>query len=461
MNIKNTLKTYLSFGEKLKIKDSDNYGFDAMRKLTFGASAVKSSLINKDAKSILLSALINTAPFAILSVLVLAIIYALNGMVLTTLNNFCAGFICFFIYILIELFKSNYNNFKEQNLLKSSLIVASATFILSCGTVIREIYNILTKKYWQGKIFDISAIVIIFAVVFFAVLTKGEFKKNLNTLLASVISVLYLATNATYFKAFSFMSYVRIGLVLVMLGLMVYTIIKENKGLKLNLKTPLIILGATIVLTVAIALVIRFAYKDINQIKYILSSAFAGLFGGDINSLALVENTLGGGIITNNTSLLGLISTIAYILPGSYLINTVTMAGFNMGFKGESALALGSLYAIMGLVIVIGLSLSAFSLVIEFVKSGKDLTRLTAIKNYVSACIMGLIPVTVLAMISTFVNLVRVSFNGVAGILFAAVLVAVIYIACNKYKLNRNIAAIVSGVLTTLIMIFSAGIILY
>ena len=132
-----------------------------------------------------------------------------------------------------------------------------------------------------------------------------------------------------------------------------------------------------------------------------------------------------------------------------------------MGFNGKNAVAVGSLYAIIGLVIAVGLTLTVLSVIIELVKSGKDTARLVAIKRYVSAAIFGFIPVTILAMASSFVNLLRVSFSGIPGLLFAAVLVSVIYVACNNYKLNRNIAAIASGVLTALVMVFSAGIILY
>ena len=461
MNIKKTLSTYLSFGEKLKLKDNENYGFSTMSKLTFGASGIKSSLINKDLKSVLYNALINTLPFAALGVIVLAIIYALGQNALTFANNFCAGFICYFIYVLIELFKSNYNHFKTHKILKSSIIIAAGTFVLSCGTVIREIYNIITKSYLPGKIFDISAITIIFTLVFIAVLTKGEFKLNLNTILVSVISLLFIASNLAYLKIYSFVTYIRLGLILAMLGLMVYTIIKENKGLKLNLKTPLIILGATALVTIVISLVLRFAFGETGQIQYILSTAFSGLFGSDVNALALLENTIGGGVIANNSALLGIISVIAYITPGSYLVNLLTMAGFNYGFKGEYALTVGLLYALMGLVLAVGLTLSALSVVIEFVKSGKDTIRLVTIKRYISAAVMGLIPVTILTMASSFVDLLRVSFSGVFGLLFAAALVTAIYVACNNYKINRNLVAVISGIITAFVMIFSAGIVLY
>ena len=461
MNIKKPLLTYLSFGETLKVKDSDNYGFDTANKLTFGASAVKSSLLNKDLKSTLLTALINTLPFALLSVVILAVFYAIGGAALTTINNFAAGFMCYFIYVLIELLKSNYNQFKTQETLKPSLIIAVVSFVLSCGTVIRELYNIITREYLQGKLFDFSAITIIFTLVFVAVLTKAEFKKNLNTLLAFVLSALYLTSNVTYLKAFAVVTYIRLALVLIMLGLMVYTVIKENKGLKLNLKASLIILGVSLGLTVVLSLIARFVYGETGVIRYILSTVFASLFGGDINSLALLESTHGGGVVTDNSSLFGIISVIAYIAPGSYLINALTMAGFNMGFKGENAVALGTIYALIGLCIAVGLTLTVLSIIIEFVKSGKDTARLVAIKRYVSAAIFGFIPVTILAMASSFVNLLRVSFSGIPGLLFAVALVSVIYVACNNYKLNRNIAAIASGVITTLIMVFSAGIILY
>ena len=270
MNIKKPLLTYLSFGEKLKIKNSEDYSFDAMSKLTFGASAVKSSLANKDLKSTLLTALINTLPFAVLSVIILAVIYAIGGSVLNIVNHFSAGIICYFIFVLIELFKSNYNHFKTHNILKPSLIIAGATFLLSCATVIREIYHIITKGYLEGKLFDFSAITIIFTVVFIAVLTMGEFKKNLNTLLAVGVSVLYLASNVSYFKTISFMAYIRLALVLIMLGLMVYTVAKENKGIKLNLKAPLIILGVTALIVLAISLVTYFAFGEIKKLKKII-----------------------------------------------------------------------------------------------------------------------------------------------------------------------------------------------
>jgi len=461
VNIKKTLLSYLSFGEKLKANKEDDYGFNTMQKLTFGAANIKSSLLNKDLKSILYTALLSTAPFAALSVAILAIIYALGGGVLSIVNNFCAGFMCYFIYVLIELFKNQYNHIKAHNIVKSSVVIAVATFILSCGTVIREIYNIITKSYLPNKVFDLSAVTIIFTLVFIAVLTKGKFKLNLNTILASVISLLFVISNISVLKGYSAVFYVRLGLILVMLGLMAYTVIKQNKGLKLNLKAPLIVLGVTVAVVAVISLILRFAFGEISQIKYILSTTFASLFGTDLNSLALLENTFGGGVVANNSVLMGIISVIAYIAPGSYLINAITLTGFNLGFKGENALAVGLLYALMGLVLAVGLTLSALSLVIEYVKSGKDTATLVAIKRYVSAAVMGLIPVTILTMASSFVDLLRVSFSGVFGLLFAAALVTAIYVACNNYKLNRNLAAIISGAITALVMIFSAGIILY
>ncbi len=461
MKIKNTLLTYLSFGVDLKIKSEDNYPYDTACKLTFGASAVKSSLLQKDLKSILLSAVINTLPFAIFTTLILFLITAVGGAVLTTFNNFAAGFICYFIYLLLELFKSNYNHFKTHDILKPSLIIAGSTFLLSCGTVLRQLYHLLTKDYLPGTLFDFSAVTIIFALIFVAVLTKGKIEKNLNSALAIGLSAAYLISNVTYIKTFTVVLYIRLALVLCMFGLIVYTFIKENKGAKLFSKTPLVILGITAACVLVIGLILRFVFGDINQIKFILHTAFAGVFSGDINSLALLENTVGGGVVTDNNTLYGLISVIAYILPGSYLINALTMAGFNMGFHGENGVIIGALYAIMGFIIAVGFTAAVIGLIIEYIKNGKDTAVLVTVKRWVAAAILGLIPVTILSLLSTFNNLVRVSFSGIYGILLALGLVLIIYFVCSNKKINRNIVAVSAGIFTLLLMICVAGVQLF
>ena len=461
MKIKDTLQSYLSFGEKLKVKNDDNYPYSTANKLTFGSSAVKSALNERDLKSVMLTALLNTLPFAFICLGLYIAISLIGGVVLNSLNHFAAGFLCYFIFVLIELLKGNINHYKTHDILKPSLFIAGITFLLSCGTAIRQIYHIITNKYLTGTIFDFSAVSIIFTIVFVAILTKGKFEKNLNTLLSLGLSVLYLSSNITYIKTLTAIVYIRMALVLAMLVLMVLTLIKEKGEKKLNYKTPLIILGGAVGIALIIGLVLLFVFKDINQIKFTLSTTFAALFGGDLTSLSLLENTIGGGVVTDNSSLYGLISTISYIAPGSYLINAITLSSFNMGFHGEYGIIVGLLYAVMGLAISLGVTLSGISLVMEAVKCGKSTTRLVTIKRWVSAAVSGFIPVTMLAMLSSFVDLMRVSFSGAWGLIFGAALVAIIYVLSNTYKVNRNLLAICSGAFTLLVMIFAAGVKLF
>lgn len=461
MKIKNTLLSYLSFGEKLKVKNDDNYPFSAASKLTYGSSAVKSALNERDLKSAVITVLINTLPFAFICLGVYILVSLIGGVVLNTLNHFAAGFLCYFIFVLIELFKSNINHYKTHDILKPSLIIAGITFVLSCGTAIRQIYHIVTNKYLLGTVFDFSGISIIFSLIFVAVLTKGKLEKNLNSLLGLGISSLYLLSNITYIKTLTAIVYIRMALVIIMLALMVLTLIKEKGEKKLNYKKPLIILSVTAAIALIIGLALLFIFKDINQIKFTLSTAFAALFGGDLTSLSLLENTIGGGVVTDNSSLYGLISTISYIAPGSYLINAITLSSFNMGFHGEFGIIVGLLYAVMGLTISLGVTLSGVSLVIESVKCGKSTARLVTIKRWVSAAVLGFIPVTALSMLTSFVDLMRVSFSGVWGLVLGAAIVAIIYVLNNTYKINRNLLAFCSGVFTLLVMIFAAGVKLF
>ncbi len=461
MKIKDTLLSFLSFGESLTVKDHDNEDYKLATKFSYGPSVVKSSLACKNTKDLILSSLVNTLPFAVLSVLVFALINFLNGEVLTYTKFFGAGIICYFAFVLVELIINSFRHAKKHKILSSTLIIAAVTFVLTSGTAIREIYNIIAKEYLPSSIFNISALPIIFALISFAVISGGEVKLIPKTIVAGVISLLFVASNVKGLAYIPYIVYVKLALLLALIVLMVLSIIKENKGLKINFKKPLIIFGITAVLTIALALVLAFVFGDIHQVKFILNTAFAGVFGGDVTSVALLENTVGGGTITNNNILYGVIGAISYIMPGSFLVNALTLAGFDMGAKGENGTVIGILYAAIGFIVTVGLVLSVISLYIEFIKAGANTKTMVTVKRYVTAAIMGAAFVTIISLVSSFVNLMSITFSGVFGILFAVSLILINFILIRSYKINCNLVAVATGIFTLLVMLFSDGIVLY
>lgn len=460
MNIKNTLFSFLSFGEDLKKKKAEDLAYTNANKLCYGPAVVKSSLAENNLKAFIVNLALNTLPFAVVAVALFALLTNLGQDVLEVVRHFGAGMVCYFAFILIELIAGGFNHAKKHKILKPTLIIAAATFFLTCGTVIRELYHIISSDYLSASWLDVSALPIIFSLIIFAILTDGEPKLNKDTLIATTLSVLFVASNIRALVSIPFMVYIKLAILAVMLVLAVLKVVKQNKGLKIKFKTPLVIFGVTAGVVLIIALVLRFVFGDINEVKFALSTAFAGVFSGDVTSVALLENTIGGGAVTNNSALYGIMAVIAYILPGSFLVNNIAIAGFNMG-RGENALPIGILYAVMGIVIVVGVTLSVVSLYIEFIKAGGENKVMVTVKRYVTASVLGAAAVTILALISSFVNLLRVSFGGVFAILFAASLIAIIYVLAKNYKVNKNILAVLAGVFTVLVMVFSSGVAVY
>ena len=458
MNFKKILNSFLSFGKGLKDK-GDNHYYNEGKKLSSCSKVVASSFSNGVNNKSILNAMFKNIPCAILSCLVLLIISLFSNAIFESVGYVGAGFICFFIFTLIELSISNFKHYKTHGYLKHSIIIVAISFILTCGTALRQVYHLLTGSYLTGTLFDFNAGTVLLIVVFLSLLTKGVFKKDIKTFAAIAISVLYVIFNITYIKTFAAVRYIRLGLVLAMAVMVILELVKNNdKSKKINFKAPLIILGGTVILSVILMLVLKFVFKDDNTLKFTLQSLITTLFSGDVSSLAVVGKTLGGTVIDNNT-LYGILAPISFIMPGSFIVNLLALIGFRVGVL--TSIPAGAIYMVLGLVIALGFALFAISAIMALVKSGKNLDAFITLKRWTSATVTGILFTTILYMGASFVNLLRVSFPGAVGLLFVASLTAVIYFVNKYYSINKKLLAVLSSLFTLLIMIFSSGVSLF
>ena len=432
-------QVYKDTGDNDTAEQMPEASADRANALSSGATPLKSAFSRGIAKSGY-----GTGVFA-------ALLTSLPGAVFT------AAFLVLFYALMIKSFKKA----KKAKFILVSLILAALAFILTFGLEIRQVIYHLTGSMIGNVIFDLTAYDLIAAAVFFIIVTGGSIRPVWRTIAAAVISLFYcFVAGKNIYLDIPYLKPAMLGVMLVIA--IVFLVLnfrtKGEEKKKIDLKKPVIITlcsAAAIIFLVVLCFVVT-GGKD--SVKFTLYSLFSAVFGGDITSMPLYEGSLGQGGVIGNDVFFNQVVPVAFMMPGSLLINMLSGAGFCAGYDAAGILG-GVLYALLGFVTAAGSCISVFSFVYAFSKGRAAL--LITMKKWLEPVLCGLLASSILSMIVAMFNTVRDTFPGFFGLILFAVIVGACFYFAKDYKVKNHWLLLGSALLTLLLMNIFAGVMVF
>lgn len=458
-------QVYKDTGDNDTAEQMSEASADRANALSSGATPLKSAFSRGIAKSGygtgVFAALLTSLPGAVFTAAFLVLFYVLGNAALKQLGFAAAGICGFIVYFIINYMLKSFKKAKKAKFILVSLILAALAFILTFGLEIRQVIYHLTGSMIGNVIFDLTAYDLIAAAVFFIIVTGGSLKPVWRTIAAAVISLFYcFVAGKNIYLDIPYLKPAMLGVMLVIA--IVFLVLnfrpKGEEKKRIDLKKPVIITlcsAAAIIFLVVLCFVVT-GGKD--SVKFTLYSLFSAVLGGDITSMPLYEGSLGQGGVIGNDVFFNQVVPVAFMMPGSLLINMLSGAGFCAGYDAAGILG-GVLYALLGFVTAVGSCISVFSFVYAFSKGRA--TLLITMKKWLEPVLCGLLASSILSMIVAMFNTVRDTFPGFFGLILFAIIVGACFYFAKDYKVKNHWLLLGSALLTLLLMNIFAGVMVF
>lgn len=443
------LKTEEESEDIIKLKKSGS--------LLLSDSTLKYGIVNSERK--IAAPIIIVAAFSLITAVLSIILGTVNTEVSKYYGYFGAGVLAFVTYLIFKYASSGFKSASKKKDLKSFIIVSLITFLCTCGIGFSTVYYQIFKSSFAGVFLNVSAFALLYALVFGVVFSKNGKRGRVYNIITVAIVALFVAFSARWVANFaSFLWPVKYCLAAVMLILMVVVLVldyKKSRAKKVNLLKPFIILVVFAAAASALAFSITLLHGEKNPFLYTASTFCTSIFGGDLSSLGILNNTAVNSMLSAETMFVYILP-LAFIVPGSLISNTIIGSGTYLGFIENGFLG-AFLYYLLSLVVVVGGFITLFSFVKCYVDGGKRTEKIIAVKKWLSPVLTGLMLSAVFNFAAAFVNILNISFPGIFGIALFAVLCFVCHYLKTYYDIKNYYLVLICGLAVSLLMFMSGG----
>lgn len=261
------------------------------------------------------------------------------------------------------------------------------------------------------------------------------------------------------------------------------SISKENGSfkLKLDIKTPVKIVGIYLVLITIFSLlsvfIIVFNNRSIGGAsasfisdfvkyifdisKFVINGILATVtsFGGGESFLTVAQgNFVDNNLITNQVFYKQIVP-VANALPGPILVKVLAGIGYVYGFNlGNNSIVAGYIVSLLGMIIGVGLSVIVFSIVLMIYNAFKNLSIFITLKKWILPVVCGLLLSTIVSMmVEMFKTTSEANINTLWGLLIFVLVVLSNFLIHIKYKVNDLLLLLGSGAIYLVILnVFSS-----
>ena len=367
------------------------------------------------------------------------------------------GLIAFVLFLLYRFIIRNYSRGVEQGYKKQYLVIMAATFLLTCGNVIRRLASMFFDLTLPAPLFSIDILFLILILIFVAGFV-GASKSRIKFAVAFFLAGLFALANGRS----GIFSQGAFPLAIVLVVLIITSIIYDAAHTKIKKERtpyhfdykPLRNLVLFVLISAVFTAIVFAVSQDSNAWVFalkVVTSSLTSFGGGEVYigiSEAFFVQTGFIPEINFSTQILG----IANSMPGPVLCAIVTGIGFTYG-NINHGIGFGWLFGLLGLTLSItATAIGALTLFMCY-DSVKDRARLRMVIRYIMPVICGMLITTALSLLrqASYVLIGEGSnpFSS-AGIVIAIFLF--LLFLHKKYRINDIILLFISGGGTLVIM---------
>lgn len=416
----------------------------------------------------MLGALLSTLPGAVLTVILVSLLALVSGGFLTQFGYFSVGISVFIIFLMMKYVVKVVKDGKKNRSLAMTLGVLFVTFALTFGEKLRKLMDVAfgwntVESLIVFKLSTVHMLILCFFIVFF---TYGKLDK-ITTPICAAICLLYCFACGKNGWIPSWVQYLCYGLMILCVGTRIAVLKAKNrkKGIAKDAvtKSRIKIRWKPAIMTLALSLGVIAVLTGVcaaispshamNALRYCGKGILSVLttFGGGAAYYPVAENVfVDGGMIASDV-FFSQMMPVANAMPGPVLVKLLASIGYSYANAFSGSMAVGYVYALLGIAIGVGMSASVFAVVYSIYHAFSDLAIFGQIKKWVLPVICGLLLTTTLSLlIEIFHNCGAASMPSWGAALTSAALYAAICFCVKKCKKIPEVVLIVLSGLFTL-----------